>query len=69
MDLVEFTFKENQHAIQKLYQQIFGSSPWKVTDVELDRATPEIQVKVDHPKSSKFRCREGTLHFALEASQ
>ncbi len=33
---------------KELYQQILGlSSPWKVTDVELDRASSEIRVKAD----------------------
>lgn len=44
---------------KELYQQILGlSSPWKVTDVELDRASSEIRVKVDHPRGSKFCCPE-----------
>lgn len=42
---------------KELYPQILGlSSPWKVTAVELDRASSEIRVKVDHPRGSKFCC-------------
>lgn len=44
---------------KEFYQQILGlSSPWKVTDVELDRASAEIRVKVDHPRGSQFCCPE-----------
>ncbi len=44
---------------KELYQQILGlSSPWKVTDADLDLASSEIRVKLDHPRSTKFCCPE-----------
>jgi transposase len=44
---------------KELYQQILGfSSPWKVTDIELDFASSGIRAKVDHPGGSRFYCPE-----------
>ena len=42
---------------KELYQQILGlSSPWSVSDVELDHKASEIRVKVNHPRGAKFCC-------------
>ncbi len=42
---------------KELYQQILGlSSPWSVSDVELDQKESEIRVKVEHPRGAKFCC-------------
>ena len=42
---------------KELYQQILGlSSPWQVTSVELDKASLEIRVRVEHPRGIKFCC-------------
>ncbi len=42
---------------KELYQQILGlSSPWQVSSVELDKASLEIRVRVEHPRGTKFCC-------------
>ncbi len=44
---------------KELYQQILGlSSPWAVSDVQLDLEAQEIRVRVEHPRGAKFRCCE-----------
>ena len=41
----------------ELYQQILGVvAPWKVCEVQLDHATQEIRVRVEHPRGVRFRC-------------
>jgi transposase len=43
----------------ELYQQILGlESPWTVAGVELDAVNQQIDVRVDHPKGTKFCCPE-----------
>ncbi len=42
---------------KELYQQILGlSSPWTVSEVELDHEAQEIRVRVVHPRGTTFRC-------------
>lgn len=44
---------------KELYQQILGlSSPWTVSDVQLDHDAQEIRVHVEHPRGAKFQCPE-----------
>jgi len=44
---------------KELYQQILGlSSPWTVSDVQLDHDSQEIRVRVEHPRGAKFCCPE-----------
>lgn len=44
---------------KELYQQILGvSSPWTVSDVQLDHDAQEIRVRVEHPRGAKFCCPE-----------
>ena len=42
---------------KELYQQILGlSSPWLVSDVQLDHQAQEVRVRVEHPRGAKFCC-------------
>lgn len=42
---------------KELYQQILGlSSPWFVSDVQLDHQAQEVRVHVEHPRGVKFCC-------------
>ena len=44
---------------KELYQQILGlSSPWTVSDVQLDHDSQEIRVGVEHARGAKFCCPE-----------
>lgn len=44
---------------KELYQQILGlSSPWSVSDVQLDHQAQEVRVRVEHPRGVKFCCPE-----------
>lgn len=44
---------------KELYQQILGlSSPWTVSDVQLDHDAQEIRVRAEHPRGAKFCCPE-----------
>ena len=44
---------------KELYQQILGlSSPWTVSEVQLDQQAQEVRVHVDHPRGAKFCCPE-----------
>ena len=44
---------------KELYQYILGlESPWSVAEVKLDIENQQIDVYVDHPRGTKFRCPE-----------
>lgn len=44
---------------KELYQAILGlQSPWTVREVRLDQEAEEIEVFVEHPRGTKFRCPE-----------
>jgi transposase len=46
----------------ELYQQILGlKTPWSVSKVALDVLQQQVDVFVEHPSGTKFRCPECSL--------
>ena len=46
---------------KELYQQILGlSSPWAVSDVQLDQQAQEVRVYVEHPGGLSIPARSGS---------
>ena len=49
----------------ELYQQILGlQSPWFISDVKLDTTAEQIELRVEHPRGTKFCCPECDQSFA-----
>jgi len=52
---------------KELYQQILGlSSPWTVSEVQLDQQAQEVRVHVEHPRGAKFCCPECGTEYGVK---